>query len=69
MEVMAVKQFQILNLTMFIHWERMILKVKMIMEGKMKIMSLMNKRLEDMRNFLGWSQMQIKSFYTLLLKD
>jgi len=57
MEVMAVKQFQILNLTMFIPWERMILKVKMIMEGKMKIMSLMNKRLEDMRNFLGWSQM------------
>lgn len=69
MEVMAVKRFQILNLTMFIPWERMILKVKMIMEGKMKIMSLMNKRLEDMRNFLGWSQMQIKSFYTLLLKD
>ena len=69
MEVTAVKQFQILNLTMFIPWERMILKVKMIMEGKMKIMSLMNKRLEDMRNFLGWSQMQIKSFYTLLLKD
>jgi hypothetical protein len=57
MEVMAVKRFQILNLTMFIPWERMILKVKMIMEGKMKIMSLMNKRLEDMRNFLGWSQM------------
>ena len=57
MEVMVVKQFQILNLTMFIPWERMILKVKMIMEGKMKIMSLMNKRLEDMRNFLGWSQM------------
>ena len=57
MEVMAVKRFQILNLTMSIPWERMILKVKMIMEGKMKIMSLMNKRLEDMRNFLGWSQM------------